>query len=91
VAEFCLEFLISRKTSHKWLRRYQHEGPAGLRGQIEGQALWACCPKGWSTQLKRSGGDRCAGPDSSGRRDQPPLARVPFACSTCDCRSGDVT
>jgi transposase-like protein len=31
VAELCLDFLISRKTGYKWLRRYRKEGAAGLR------------------------------------------------------------
>jgi transposase-like protein len=31
VTELCTEFKVSRKTGHKWLRRYQAEGSGGLR------------------------------------------------------------
>jgi transposase InsO family protein len=31
VTELCADFKVSRKTGHKWLRRYQQEGTAGLR------------------------------------------------------------
>jgi len=31
VAELCADFLISRKTAYKWLKRYRKEGAAGLR------------------------------------------------------------
>ncbi|MCX6953090.1 MAG: helix-turn-helix domain-containing protein [Verrucomicrobia bacterium] len=31
VTELCAEFKVSRKTGHKWLRRYRAEGAAGLR------------------------------------------------------------
>ena len=30
MTEVCRQFVISRKTGYKWLRRYQAEGPAGL-------------------------------------------------------------
>ena len=29
--ELCADFHVSRKTGHKWLRRYRRDGPAGLR------------------------------------------------------------
>ena len=31
VTELCLEFKVSRKTGHKWLRRYCADGTGGLR------------------------------------------------------------
>jgi transposase InsO family protein len=31
VTELCADFKVSRKTGHKWLRRYRQEGTAGLR------------------------------------------------------------
>ena len=31
LTELCTDFKVSRKTGHKWLRRYQAEGAPGLR------------------------------------------------------------
>ena len=30
MAEICREFGVSRKTAHKWLCRYEVDGPTGL-------------------------------------------------------------
>ena len=30
-SELCLQFNISRKTGYKWVERYEHEGPSGLK------------------------------------------------------------
>lgn len=31
ISELCARYNVSRKTAYKWIRRYQAEGPAGLR------------------------------------------------------------